>query len=149
MKHRKKTAKEMGGSLLSSRFATGNTEFEVVKQYSFQLAAALWRQKQLQLKHPATLALCRLAFAVASNRTFLLSPLPAAFQPPAATFSFLLLYIFFLISPESCLHFLKGRWNWIFFQARFSKEASFMWSVRTITFFTSPYLRQGKWCERL
>lgn len=33
-----------------------------------------------------------------------------------------LLYIFFLISPKSCLHFLKRKWNWIFFKSGFLRK---------------------------
>lgn len=96
---RKKAAKETGGSLLPSRFMTGNREFEVVKQYASQLAVALWRQKQLQLKHPAMLALCRLALAVAADQTFLPSPPPRSF--PATCCHFQLsaaIYILFNLS---------------------------------------------------
>lgn len=129
----------MGGSLLFSRFATGNTELEAVKQHPFQSAAALWRQKQLQLNHPATLALCRLALAVASDQTFLLSPPPCSF--PATCCHFQLsaaIYIYILFNLSLILPtFFEGKMKLDFFQARFSKEASFMWSARPVTFFTS------------
>lgn len=44
-------------------------------------------------------------------------PAPCS-QPPA----FCLLFILFLIFPESCLYFWKERWNWIFFKSGFLRK---------------------------
>lgn len=125
-------------SFLSSPFVTGSIVFEVIKQHSFQLPAAFWITSSCSwtTQHPWLCADLPLQWH--PTRHSCPSLLPAAFQPPAAAFSFLLLYMSFVISSEYCLHFVEGRWNWICFQARFSKEESSLWCPAIKNFFTSP-----------
>lgn len=66
--------------------------------------------------------------------------LPAAFEPPAATSSFLpAIYIFFLICPVSCLPLWKGRWNWNSFKPDFLRK-QVLWHPLGLAgrFLTSP-----------
>lgn len=134
----------MSGSLLSYRFATGKWVCSC-QALSPSVGSSSLKTKAAAAKPPSNTGFVQTCPCCGFWPHIPAFPsLPASFQPPAATFSFLLLYIFFLISPESCLHFLKGRWNHIFSKEAFLRK-QVLSDVRPLIFFSflQAYLREG------